>query len=124
MFTITKSFEFCAAHHNPNDDGPCSKNHGHNWEAQFFIQGTTLDHRGWLISFDEIRNAIKPTIQSLDHQDLNVVLDFNPSSELLAQHLWVVANNLLKLPDGVVLREVRVTERAGDWKTFAAYSHE
>lgn len=120
MFEVTKSFRFCAAHHNPVDTGPCRRNHGHNWEAQFRFVGTTLDERGWLVSFDQIKHEIQPTINSMDHQDLNEILPFNPSCELIAQHLHRIAA-AIPLPAGVHLFETRVTERAGDWMSYAAY---
>lgn len=121
MFQVAKSFEFCAAHHNPVDPGPCSRNHGHNWEVQFVFEGSELDDREWLIGFDEIRQSLKPLVDSLDHQDLNALLPFNPSSESLAAWFWGQASARLTLRSGVRLNEVRVTERAGDWRTYASW---
>jgi 6-pyruvoyltetrahydropterin/6-carboxytetrahydropterin synthase len=122
VFHVAKSFEFSAAHHNANADGPCSKNHGHNWEVLFIFSGKMLDNRAWLVGFDEIRMELKPLVDSLDHQDLNEVLPFNPSSENIAAYLWCEALARMELPPGVELTEVRVTERSGDWRTYASYT--
>jgi 6-pyruvoyltetrahydropterin/6-carboxytetrahydropterin synthase len=117
MYTVAKSFSFCAAHHNPLDDGPCGINHGHNWSVEFVFRGDTLDHRGWLIGFDDIRHAVKPLIDALDHSDLNQTLPINPTCENIAK--WFHGQIAEMIP---ALHETRVTERAGEWTTYAAYT--
>jgi 6-pyruvoyltetrahydropterin/6-carboxytetrahydropterin synthase len=120
MYEVAKTFRFCAAHHNPNDDGPCRRNHGHNWAVEFMFRGETLDQRGWLIAFDDIRREAMPLVRSLDHEDLNEILPFNPTCELLARYLFDTTSKM-PLPIGVSLVQVRVTENAGEWTTYATY---
>ena len=122
MFKVSKAFEFCASHHNTAAEGPCSRNHGHNWEVRLIFAGEKLDYRGWLVGFGEIKDSLKNMINALDHQDLNQLLPFNPSCEKLAEYLWCEAMARMILPTGVSLAEVQVTERAGDWKTYASYT--
>lgn len=120
MYVVTKTFEFAAAHHNPMDDGPCRRNHGHAWAVRVEYAGDRLDERGWLIGFDDIRGAVGGLVDYLDHQDLNAILDINPSTENLAR--WFYDRLVsVSLPVGVRLVAVDVTERAGDWRTYARY---
>jgi 6-pyruvoyl tetrahydropterin synthase/QueD family protein len=117
VYKVAKTFNFCAAHHNPKDTGPCGINHGHNWAVEFVFGGNRLDGRGWLVAFDEIRTVVKPLIDALDHSDLNVELPINPTCENMAE--WFHCKVAKVLP-GLV--ETRVTERAGEWTTYAAYT--
>lgn len=120
MYIVTKTFEFSAAHHNPFDDGPCRRNHGHAWAVRVVYAGDCLDDRGWLIGFDSIRKIVGPLVDDLDHQDLNAVLDINPSSENLARWFYDRISTMA-FPNGVRLVAVEVTERAGDWRSYARY---
>jgi 6-pyruvoyltetrahydropterin/6-carboxytetrahydropterin synthase len=88
------------------------------------FRGDALDSRAWLIDFGDIREKIKPMVDELDHQNLNEILSFNPSAENLAKYFFEIASELLKetLRENMVqLARCDVTERCGDWKTWASY---
>jgi len=82
MFTLEYKREFHAAHHLPNDAGPCRKNHGHNWVVYFTVAGRDLDENGMLVHFDVLK-AVCP-----DHEDLNQWMDGPPTTENVALELF------------------------------------
>jgi 6-pyruvoyltetrahydropterin/6-carboxytetrahydropterin synthase len=126
IYRVGKRFSFCAAHHNPYDDGQCLHVHGHNWEVEFIFEGSELDSRGWLVGFGEIKDWLKPYVDDLDHSDLNEKVAFNPTCESLAEHFYTLALGFAHTCNVVPVRvaEVKVTERAGEWSSFASYSEE
>lgn len=75
---------FSAAHHNGPEGHRCRTNHGHDWLAIIEIQYGQLDELGWGPDF----GALKKLVKSLDHQDLNELLDFPPSAENIAKWLY------------------------------------
>lgn len=90
MYTVAKKFKFCAAHHHTKlpDGHPCRRVHGHNWEVEIGFELPELNEHDFVIDYGAIRIVVKPTIDALDHQDLNEVFDFNPSCENIARHLF------------------------------------
>jgi 6-pyruvoyltetrahydropterin/6-carboxytetrahydropterin synthase len=85
MFTIEKIFEISASHALDLDyKSPCENIHGHNWLITVICQSETLNKNGMIIDFAEIKRLIHG---KLDHQDLNDVLDINPTAENLAK--WI-----------------------------------
>lgn len=88
MFKIKKTLEVAASHsiyfkatdsHEPL--------HGHNFKITIYCQSETLNEDGFVVDFCEIERRIH---DYLDHQDLNDILPFNPTTELLAK--WVCDN--------------------------------
>jgi 6-pyruvoyltetrahydropterin/6-carboxytetrahydropterin synthase len=126
IYRVAKRFTFSAAHHNPNDSGQCQNLHGHNWEVEFIFKGHELDSRGWLVGFGEIKDWLKPYVDDLDHSDLNKKLNFNPTCENIAEHFYSLALGFAHTCNAVPVSvaEVKVTERAGEWSSFASYSEE
>lgn len=110
-WTISKSFRFAAAHHLPNHDGKCSRQHGHNYRLTVTVQRETLHpdgpKAGMGIDFADLAAAVKPLLdQYLDHRDLNKTLGVeHPTAEILAR--WVYQRLRESLPG---LAAVRVDE--------------
>lgn len=74
-FTITKSFEFCAAHHLPElpDGHKCKRPHGHNYVVVVELSAAGLDTTGFVADYgmlDDIRADLQ---DNFDHRDLNEV---------------------------------------------------
>jgi len=80
---ITKTGEFCAAHHLPHYQGECANNHGHTWHYRVEIDAYAFPEllpNGILIDFKDIE---KLTRDKYNHTDLNEFFE-NPTCELIA----------------------------------------
>ncbi|MHA1868703.1 MAG: 6-carboxytetrahydropterin synthase QueD [Candidatus Heimdallarchaeaceae archaeon] len=77
--------EFDAAHHLVGYDGPCSRVHGHRWKVVVEVEGRKhqLNKVGILWDFTNLKEIVK----ELDHQDLNKILEFNPTAENLCCYI-------------------------------------
>lgn len=68
MYTVTKEIYFCYGHRLMDYDGPCKHLHGHNGKVEVELERASLDKRGMVVDFGEIRDVIKNWIDgSLDH---------------------------------------------------------
>lgn len=66
--TITKSFEFDAAHRLPDHPGKCRTLHGHRYRVEVRLAGDQLDQQGMLVDFGKVKALIGGWIdQHLDH---------------------------------------------------------
>ena len=86
MYKLSKKYKFCAAHKLKDTKSLVSKkclgHHGHNWNIKVEIEIEELID-DMVIDFA----VIKKVINKLDHQDLNKILDFNPTAENIAKYL-------------------------------------
>jgi 6-pyruvoyltetrahydropterin/6-carboxytetrahydropterin synthase len=88
MFYIKKKLEISAAHKlDLNYDSPCQNIHGHNWIITVYCKSNLLNNNGMVIDFKEIKDLIN---DKLDHKNLNLSLNFNPTAENIAK--WIVEN--------------------------------
>jgi 6-pyruvoyltetrahydropterin/6-carboxytetrahydropterin synthase len=88
---LYKDFRFEAAHRLPNvpEGHKCARLHGHSFLVRLTISGDVDPHTGWLMDFDDIKNAFAPLLDQLDHYYLNDVPGLeNPTSEILAKWMW------------------------------------
>ena len=88
---LYKDFRFEAAHRLPNvpEGHKCARLHGHSFFVRLAITGEVDPQTGWLMDFDDIKNAFGPLLDQLDHHYLNDIPGLeNPTSELLAQWIW------------------------------------
>lgn len=107
IVTISKKFDFDAAHFLPNlpDGHKCKRLHGHTYLAELILRGEP-DERGFVVDYAEIATAWRPVEALLDHRLLNDIEGLEtPSTEVLAPF---IARMLLdSLP---LLHAVRVYE--------------
>ena len=88
---LYKDFRFEAAHRLPNvpEGHKCARLHGHSFLVRLTISGDVDPQTGWLMDFDDIKNAFAPLLDQLDHYYLNDVPGLeNPTSEILAKWIW------------------------------------
>lgn len=94
-FTIAKSYELDGVSHELTqlpEGHKCRRNHGHNYEVTLTLTAEVLDRFGFVTDFGELQ-PFRRYLETFDHRRLNDVVEFHPTSELLAQHLgmWFVA---------------------------------
>jgi 6-pyruvoyltetrahydropterin/6-carboxytetrahydropterin synthase len=88
---IFREFTFEAAHRLPNvpPGHKCARLHGHSYQVAVHVAGDVDADLGWVRDFADIRAAMQPLLDCLDHYYLNEIdgLD-NPTSEVLARWIW------------------------------------
>jgi len=88
MYTVCKRFEISACHQLKLDyDSPCARLHGHNWLITVYCRSEVLDESGMVVDMSLVKRIVK---DKMDHQNLNEVFVFNPTSENIAR--WIVDN--------------------------------
>jgi len=98
-------FYFAAAHRLPRYDGPCFRQHGHNYKFFVALEGEVDPHSGMIIDFGLVKAAVQEQVLArVDHRDLNDVLE-NPTAENIARWIWEALEQ--RLPG---LCEVRLYE--------------
>ena len=71
MFRVSREIDFCYGHRLLNYDGKCKHLHGHNGRAIITIESATLDERGMVLDFSDIKNVVSTWIdEKLDHRML------------------------------------------------------
>ena len=88
---IYKEFTFEAAHRLPNAPAghKCARLHGHSFRVRVYVRGPVDPRSGWVMDFAEIKTAVKPLIDGLDHYYSNDIEGLeNPTSEVLARWMW------------------------------------
>ena len=86
MYYIKKQLEISASHKlNLDYESKCQNIHGHNWWIIIYCKSDKLNQNGMVEDFTNIKNKIH---KQLDHQNLNKILDFNPTAENIAK--WCV----------------------------------
>lgn len=94
MYRVSKRMEISASHQLELDyESKCENLHGHNWIITVEVVGQKLDNNGMLMDFTAIKSMVK---DKLDHKNLNMVLNFNPTAENIAY--WI-ANLIDKFCD-------------------------
>lgn len=105
---IYKSFSFESAHFLPNVTAghKCRQLHGHSYQLTVYISGAIEPVNGWVIDFNEVKEVVKPVVESLDHQLLNDIVGLqNPTVENVAVWIWNRIKPRLPLLSKVVLQE-------------------
>jgi 6-pyruvoyltetrahydropterin/6-carboxytetrahydropterin synthase len=130
MLSVTKIFEFAYGHCLPNHPGLCKNFHGHNCKLEVeFARGYVVQQRddstrltfesdstnndGMVVDFGDIKKILQPTIEQLDHQNLNEVMSqlyFPPTAENMCLFFrdHINAKLLAMYPNGTPLRLIRV----------------
>jgi len=116
MLTITKIFEFAAAHYLPFHEGKCKNLHGHGFKLEITVTGTIKidgSATGMIMDFSLLKAIVEDIIlKQLDHSNLNDVFE-NPTAEFMVKY---IANKLDFAFNNVVkIIKVRL------WETSTSY---
>jgi len=85
MYYVSKRLEIAGAHRLDLDyESKCRNLHGHNWIITVHCKSITLDRNGMVYDFTHIKSKVT---DKLDHQNLNDLVDFNPTAENIAR--WI-----------------------------------
>ncbi|HMN97763.1 MAG TPA: 6-carboxytetrahydropterin synthase QueD [Phycisphaerales bacterium] len=112
---LSKSFTFEAAHWLPTfpEGHKCRRLHGHSFHVEVRVEGDVDPGRGYLVDYGEIKAAIAPIEQTLDHRCLNEIEGLeNPTSEVIAAWIWARLAPTLPLLSEVVVKETCTTSCA------------
>ena len=95
MYSVTKIIQFCYGHRLLNYSGKCRYLHGHNGTVEIELAAKTLDRRGMVRDFTEIKRAIQGWIDAhLDHKMILCQDDpVLPTLRKLGEPLFVIAEN-------------------------------
>jgi len=107
LISLRKEFRFEASHRLPYHEGKCARLHGHSWILEVEVAGAVDVYTGMVVDYDDIKKAVQPLIDDLDHRHLGTWFglsnhgydwgvpwlpwDFNSTSENL---LLVIAKKL------------------------------
>jgi 6-pyruvoyltetrahydropterin/6-carboxytetrahydropterin synthase len=95
MYEIVKSISFCYGHRLLNYVGPCAHLHGHNASVDIKLASESLDERGMVMDFSDVKAVVKTWIdENLDHTMLLGVGDpIIPMLEQSGEKFYVMAKN-------------------------------
>jgi len=124
MYEVQKSVEFSAAHALRDYEGPCARNHGHNYRVEIAVRGDTLDRQKLLIDFAELDRILAPLVARVDHQNLNEIPPFdrvNPTAEAIAEWFYRgMVESVAKATEGRArLAAVRLWETPDSWVVYS-----
>jgi len=132
MFRVTREIDFCYGHRLLNYDGKCKYLHGHNGRAVIAIESASLDKRGMVVDFSDIKRIVSNWIdENLDHRMILHRDDpARPYLEKLGEPLYLVdtnptAENIAKLifdyakSQGIPIVEARLWETPHCFATYA-----
>lgn len=109
---IYKEFSFDSAHFLPNvpDGHKCKEMHGHTYRLKVFIEGELDPKLGWIMDFKELKDALLPVIDQLDHKLINNIKGLeNPTAENITVWIWEQIRPSLPLLSRIELYETPTT---------------
>ncbi len=134
MFCVTRQIDFCYGHRLLNYAGKCRFLHGHNGRAEIVIESDTLDERGMVLDFSDIKQVVSQWIDdNLDHRMIlhrkDPAVDY---LEQLGEPLYLIdhnptAENIAKLVYDFTAEHGFPVVKVNLWETprcFATYSGE
>ena len=132
MFRVTREIDFCYGHRLLNYEGKCKYLHGHNGRAVIAIESDSLDKRGMVVDFSDIKRIVSNWIdENLDHRMILhrddparayleklgeplYLIDSNPTAENIAKLIFDYAKS-----QGIPIVETRLWETPNCFATYA-----
>ena len=105
---VFKEISFDSAHFLPKvpEGHKCKRLHGHTFRVVIYVEGKVDGEMGWVQDFGDIKRAFKPILEQLDHHLLNEIEGLeNPTSEVMAEWIWVRLKPALPLLSKIEVRE-------------------
>ena len=133
IYTIVKAIDFCYGHRLLNYEGKCRHLHGHNGLLEVELYSNTLDSRGMVMDFADIRNVVKNWVdENLDHKMLlnkedpvaRILVDLgeavylmenNPTAENIAKHIYEAI-----CTQGITVAKVKLWETSSSYASVSA----
>ncbi len=118
MFTILKKFGPYAAMHfltTVPENHQCGNEHGHNYEIELELSSPTLDEKGFVVDYGELKKFDEYATGRMDHKNINKQFNFPTTAENLAKHFYDWIAGTTSWP----IAAVRVSESPG--KTMSEY---
>lgn len=113
MITITKKFEFAAAHFLPYHKGKCKNVHGHNFCLEVTIAGPIQkegSEKGMVMDFSRLKEVVSRVLLNFDHCNLNDTF-FNPTAENMVNSLVKPIQNIFNTRGlGISVVKIRLWE--------------
>lgn len=149
-YRISKSFEIESGHILSKHPDKCRFPHGHSRKVEIVLSADRLDANDMVCDFKALKERIKAFIDSWDHalclnsNDPNrefyqkaygervvIFTQADPTSEVMAKAIYDELNRRLsegqrqpdlayRIPDGVRVERVRVTETSSSWAEYSA----
>ena len=119
MFTVSVETHFRASHQLTLPDGSKEQAHTHDWLITAEVCRDELDRRGLVMDFSRLKAMVDNIVGELGDTSLARNDYFkvnNPSAENVSRYIYERLRE--KLPKGVKLRSIRVTEGPGCWAEF------
>ncbi len=131
MYRVTRIIQFCYGHRLINYEGKCKYLHGHNAKAEVELSSQSLDHRGMVMDFNEVKQRLQTWIDdTLDHKLLLneadplvptltqlkepfLTLKSNPTAETIAKFIFDHAK-----AEGFPVTEIRLWETPNSFATY------
>lgn len=128
---VTVRVDFCYGHRLLDYDGACAHPHGHNGLAEITLESDSLDHRGMVMDFGDVKREMKGWIdRTMDHRMLvreddpmvewleasgepHMTLEENPTAETIARLIYDRAEEF-----GHPVVEVRLWETPSSFATY------
>jgi len=105
---LVKGFDFEAAHWLPTfpEGHKCRRMHGHSFRVEVIVEGDVPEDQGFLMDYGDIKAAIAPVRDTVDHRVLNEIGGLeNPTSEVIARWVWDQLIGRLPLLSEIVVHE-------------------
>lgn len=121
MFTISIETQFRASHRLARADGSKERPHSHEWSVTAEVGSETLDSRGVVMDFHQLKATVDDVVAELDNTALGKIEYFKgniPSAENVAKYIYEKLEP--RLPNGLRLRSIKVVEEAGCSARFSA----
>lgn len=131
MFHVTREIDFCYGHRLLNYQGKCRNLHGHNGRVLITVDSASLDDRGMVLDFGDIKAVVARWIdENFDHRMIlrrddpaveylkklgepMYLLDENPTAENIAKTIFEMAAS-----QGFPVSEVRLWETPHCYATY------